>query len=120
MTHATWPDIANTVLTEFKGPLTWIITLFLLWIVIKISERSLKATIVDILHEFTGDDPAKRLNAFGGLILFAVILFLYSTGLAHIVAPRSTNQLSDYARGIDAFIVFVLAIYFAICNIATR
>lgn len=117
----TWADVAMEIVTALRPQLPFAAALFLLWVLIRITDQSVKSTISDIFREFVeSGSSAKKLNALGGLVMLAVIVFLFFGGLAHVAAPTDAHALSDYGRGIYAFVASSVGAYFILCVFVTK
>jgi hypothetical protein len=122
---AATPELASDFTSLALTALQWAMPALLLWIVIKITDQSIKGTITDIFHEFVSILSApmnpRAINALGGILLFVLTIFLFFGGLAHIAMPSPKDAHgSDVTRGIYLAVVFLFGLYFIICLQVTK
>jgi amino acid transporter len=98
--------------------------LLFIYVLIKITDQSLVSTIREIVRELPslGRMTPKGINVLGGVLIFAIIIFLYFSGLTHIVLPDAKHAANtgDISRIISLGVVVCLAAYFIICIQVTK
>jgi hypothetical protein len=117
-------EMASKLLDMFSAHLQAAGALFLLWLLMKITDRSLVSTVREIIGELSalGKISPKGINVLGGILLFALTIFLFFSGLAHIILPdlKHPHGTSDVTRAIYVSVMAFFGAYFLICIALTK
>jgi len=121
----TWPEVAlraiRLVEKILEPGINYLWGLALIYALIRITDASVRSTIKGIVAEFAafvGEGSTLRalriLNAFGGILLLALAVFLYFTGLAHIKLPDTALHTSEVTQAIYVAVLFFFGLYFIV------
>ena len=120
----TWPEFFAKLLSVLEPYIPFAFALLFLGILIKITDRSLLSTVREIIRELPslGQMNPKGMNVLGGILTFAIAVFLYFAGLAHIVLPdgKHAASASDVSRIVSLLVVVAIASYFIVCITVTK
>lgn len=126
-TSISWTDVAfkSLQIIEPVAPFLW--GLLLLWILIRITDASIRSTIRDVIREFAAFldkggtlKSLRMINALGGVLFFVLAVFLFFAGLAHIKLPEHDVHTSDTTRIVYLGVLFFLGLYFILCIRLTK
>lgn len=123
---ATWADVALKIIGIFEPFFPWVIGLLLLWALVRVTDLSVIGTIREVLREFVAIVQGPRINprsvnAMGGVLLFALAIFLYFEGLAHIAIPTTPGSHPDHiGRIISGVVLFFFGLYFILSILVSR
>jgi hypothetical protein len=107
------------ILDMFSVHLQFAAAVLLLWLVIRMTDQSVVSTVRHIIAEISalGQITPKGINLLGGILMFALTIFLFFGGLAHIALPGANSHggTSDSTRAIYLAVMFIFGLYFIIC-----
>ena len=101
-------------------------SLLFFYILIRITDRSIGSTIRETIGEFghliKGKRGLRALNAMGGILLFVATIFLYFSGLSHLVLPDlgQASHPNTAAQTIYAVVIYGFIIYFLLSLMVCR
>ncbi len=116
--------MADRFLDLFGVHLQLAAAVLLLWAVVHITDQSLISTIKEIVKELSalGRISPKGINVLGGILWFALAVFLFFAGLGHIALPNAHNAhgTTDITRAISVGVLFLFGLYFIVCIAVTK
>lgn len=118
-----WPDVAAKLISLFEPYIPYGMGLLFVFFLIKITDQSVLSTVREIIRELPslGKMTPKGMNVLGGILTFVIIIFLYFSGLSHIVLPeKHATPAADISKIVSLLVVVCLASYFIVCIKLTK